>query len=216
MTRKSLKFLVMVSPGSISLSNVGFEEEPFFPAKTFLFAVFFSLLRGKRRWPTAAAGLETDLKREFTQEEQVKRVTPPGASRRASFKCGGLVGPDVPLLRQRRVCSAPRRAFTDVKGSSPGPGPTRGCSGHGVSRQRPGANLPCRDRFVASVCVSGAARLCRAREAVSPSGAGVDRLCRDRDAASPCGSGAAVRPRHDHDARAVDAAPLRCAGGGGR
>ena len=47
-----------VSPGSTSLSNKGFEEEPFFPAKTF-FNGPFSLVRGKRRWSTGVSGLET-------------------------------------------------------------------------------------------------------------------------------------------------------------
>ena len=40
---------------------------------------------------------------------------------------------------------------------------------------------------------------------------GARRLRRDRDAASPCGFGANLCLRRDHDARAVGAAPLRCA-----
>ena len=105
-----------VSPGSISLSNKRFEEELLFPAKTSYFCGPFYHVRGKRR--------------------------PPGGSRRACFQCGGLVGPDVPLPRQR------------------------------------GANRPCRDRV---------------------------------SAASPCVLGAHAFLRCDHDARALGAAPLRCA-----
>ena len=58
----------------------------------------------------------------------------------------------------------------------------------------------------------GAYRFCRDRAFAAPRGvSGANRLCRDRDAASPCGFGADPCLRRDHDARAVGAAPLRCA-----
>ena len=74
----------------------------------------------------------------------MKRDTPPGALRRACVQCGGLVGPDVSLLRQRCVCAASsRRAQTaDVDGGSPGLCPMRGCSVSGGSRRRPGPTMP--------------------------------------------------------------------------
>ena len=143
----------------------------------------------------------------------MKRDTPPGASRRACFECGGLVGPDVPLPRQRCVSAAPRCAQTaGVDGASPGSRPVLGYSGKGVSRRRPGANHACRDRDAASPCGSNANRPCRDRvSAASLCGAGASRLRRDRDAASLCGLGANVCLRRDRNARASGAAPLRCA-----
>ena len=104
-----------VSLGSIFLSNKGFEEE----------VPLLSLgSRGRRRWSSSAAGKESVLGREVTQEELVKRDTPLGSLRRACFQCCGLVGPDVPLLRQRCVCAAPSRRgvqTADVDCATPGP-----------------------------------------------------------------------------------------------
>ena len=50
---KELEVSGDVFPGSISISNKGFEEEPLFPAKTGFFSAPLSLVRGKRRWSTA-------------------------------------------------------------------------------------------------------------------------------------------------------------------
>ena len=73
---------------------------------------------------------EFDLQHVVTQEELVKRDTPPGAM------CGGGV----------HCCgSALERAnFVDRAGASPGDCPLQGCFGYGVSR-RPGANSFRRD-----------------------------------------------------------------------
>ena len=99
--------------GFISFSNKGVEE-PLFPAKTGFFSALLSLMRGTRRWSAAASDGENVFKDEVTQEELVKRDTPPGASCRA---CGDLVGVEA-HSRQRCVC----------------------CSPGGVSRRQPGAN----------------------------------------------------------------------------
>ena len=115
----SLKFLVMFPLAPFLFQTKILKKSPFFQQRLFN-VVLFSLVRGERRWSTAVSGLETDLKREVTQEELGKRDTPPGASCRACFQCGGLVGPDVPLPRQRRVCAAPRCAqIAGVDGASP-------------------------------------------------------------------------------------------------
>ena len=73
------------------------------------------------------------MQRVVTQEELVKRDTPPGAM------CGGGV--------HCRV-SALERANFDRSGASPGDCPLQGCPGYGVSR-RPGANRFRRDLEVA-------------------------------------------------------------------
>ena len=87
-----------VSPGSISLSNTGFEEELLFSSKDWLFLwSFFPLCAA-----SAAGRLRYLAWRLFLSVRSlVKRDTPLAASRRACFQCGGLVGPDVPLPRQR-------------------------------------------------------------------------------------------------------------------
>ena len=64
-----------------------------------VFCAPLSLVRGTRRWSAAASGVENVFKDEVTQEELVKRDTPPGASYRS---CGGLVGAEV-QTRQRCV-----------------------------------------------------------------------------------------------------------------
>ena len=151
-------------------------------------------MRGTRRWSAAASYGENVFKDEVTQEELVKRDTPPGASCRA---CGGLVGAEV-QSRQRCVC-----------GPSPGLRPFSGYSA-GVSRRQPGANPAGCDRGAASPVPSGANRFRRARVLSAAGGASGGRR-RNCDAASPGGSGANLCLRRDLDASAVGAAPLRCA-----
>ena len=176
-------------PGSISFSNKGFEE-PLFPAKTGFFSADLSVVSGTRRWSPAASGVENVFKDEVTQEELVKRDTPPGASCRS---CGGLFGAEV-HSRQPCVC-----------GPSPGLRPFSGCSA-GVSRRQPGANPAGCDRDAASLG-DGANRFRRARAFSAAGGFSGAR----RDVASPGGSGTNLCLRRDLDALAVGAAPLRCA-----
>ena len=73
---KELEVSGDVSPGSISFSNKGIEDEPLFPAKTGFFSATLSLVRGTLRWSAAASGVENILKDEVTQEELVERDTP--------------------------------------------------------------------------------------------------------------------------------------------
>ena len=116
----------------------------FFQQSLFFFDPFSIGSRCRRRWPSAAAGKESELEREVTQEELVERDTPPGALRRACLQCGGLVGPDVPLLRQRCGCAGPSRRgvqTADVDGAALGLCPLRGCSDSEVSRRLPGATV---------------------------------------------------------------------------
>ena len=180
-----------IFPGSISFSNKGFEE-PLFPAKTGFFSAPLSLVRGTRRWSAAASGVENVFKDEVTQEELVKRDTPPGASCRS---CCGLVGAEV-QSRQRCVCGFP------------GLRPFSGYSA-GVSRRQPGANPAGCDRDAASPG-NGANRFRRART-FSAAGGVSGALRRDCDAASLGVSGANLCLRRDPDGLAVGAAPLRCA-----
>ena len=164
----------------------------FFQQRLGFFNALLSLVRGTRRWSAAASGVENVFKDEVTQEELVKRGTPPGASCR-SF--GGLVGAEV-QSRQRCDCG------------SPGLRPFSGYSA-GVSRRQPGANPAGCDRDAASPG-NGANRFRRAR-AFSAAGGVSGARRRDCDAASPGGSGANLCLRRDPDALAVGAAPLRCA-----
>ena len=67
-------------------------------------------MRGTRRWSAAASGVENVFKDEVTQEELVKRDTPPGASYRW---CGGLFGAEyihgsVAYVALLLVCAIPR------------------------------------------------------------------------------------------------------------
>ena len=73
---------------------------------------------------------EFDLQRVVTQEELVKRETPPGAMRGGGVHCCGF--------------ALERANFPDRAGASPGDCPLQGCLGSGFSR-RPGANLRCCD-----------------------------------------------------------------------
>ena len=77
---------------------------------------------------------EFDLQRVVTQEELVKRDTPPGAMRGGGVHCCGF--------------ALERANLADRAGASPGDCPLQGCPGFGVSR-RPGANLRCCDLEVA-------------------------------------------------------------------
>ena len=79
---------------------------------------------------------EFDLQRVVTQEELVKRDTPPGAMRGGGVHCCGF--------------ALERANFADRAGASPGDCPLQGCPGSGVSR-RPGANLRCCDLEVAPI-----------------------------------------------------------------
>ena len=150
-------------------------------------------MRGTRRWSAATSGVQNVFKDEVTQEELVKRDTPPGASCRL---CGGLVGAEV-QSRQRCVC-----------GTSPGLRPFSGYSA-GVSRRQPGADPAGCDRDAASPVPHGAGRFRRARALFAAGGVSGARRRRDCDAASPGGSGANLCLRRDLDALAVGAAPLR-------
>ena len=92
----------------------------------------------------SAVNGEFDLQRVVTQEELVKRDTPPGAMREGGVHC---------------CSSALERAnFADRAGASPGDCPLQGCPRFGISR-RPGANRCCRDLEVAplsfGVCPCG-------------------------------------------------------------
>ena len=86
---------------------------------------------------------EFDLQHVVTQEELVKRDTPPGAMCGGGVHCRG---------------SALERANFDRAGASPGDCPLQGCPGSGVSRQ-PGANRFRRDFGMAplslGVCPGG-------------------------------------------------------------
>ena len=77
---------------------------------------------------------EFDLQRAVTQEELVKRDTPPGAKRGGCVHSCGL--------------ALERANFVDHDGASPGVCLLQGCPGFGVPR-RPGANLLCCDLEVA-------------------------------------------------------------------
>ena len=132
--------------------------------------------------------VENVFKDEVTQEELVKRDTPPGASCRS---CGGLVGAEA-HSRQRCVCCSPGLRYSA-----------------GVSRRQPGADPAGCDRDAASPG-NGANRFCRAR-ALSAAGGVSGARRRDCDAASPGGSGADLCLHRDLDAFAVGAAFLRCA-----
>ena len=101
--------------------------------------------------------------RKVTQEELVKRDTPPGALRnnsvekleaevpvlRASVRCGGLLGQDVPRFRRRSDCAAPacscwrrRDVVASAHGASPGVGADlrlrRDCAAPACGRKGPG------------------------------------------------------------------------------
>ena len=158
----------------------------FFQQRLVFFSALLSLVRGTRRWSAAASGVENVFKDEVTQEELVKRGTPPGASCRS---CGGLVGAEV-QSRQRCDCG------------SPGLRPFSGYSAR-VSRRQPGANPAGCDRDAASPG-NGANRFRRAR-AFSAAGGFSGARRRDCDAASPGGSGANLCLRRDPDALAVGA-----------
>ena len=87
---------------------------------------------------------EFDLQRVVTQEELVKRDTPPGAMRQGGVHCCGF--------------ALERANFADRADASSGDCPFQGCPGSGVSR-RAGANRFCRELEVAplslGVCPGG-------------------------------------------------------------
>ena len=191
---KELEVSGEVFPGSIFFKQ-SFLKSLFFQQRLF-FSAPLSLVRGTRRWSAAASGVENILVDEVTKEELVKRDTPPGASCRW---CSGLVGAEV-QSRQRCVC-----------GLSPGLRPVSGYSAR-VCRRQPGANPAGCDRGAASLVPGGANRFRRVRAFAAAGGvSGARRLRHDRDVASPCGFGSNLCLRRDPDARAVGAAPLRCA-----
>ena len=89
-----------------------FRQRPTFQDRLFFFRDRWS------RSPAGPAGKETESKRKITQEELVKRDTPPGALRnsiagepevpvlRACVRCG-VLGQDVPSPRLCRSCVRP-------------------------------------------------------------------------------------------------------------
>ena len=100
-----------------------------------------------RRWNSGLreSRLRLDwLHRVVTQEELVKRNTPPRAMRQGGVHCCGF--------------ALERANFADRADASPGDCPLQGCPGSGVSH-RPGANRFCRDVDVAplslGVCPGG-------------------------------------------------------------
>ena len=185
----------MFSLGSISLSRQRFlKKNGPFSSKDWFFGAPLSLIHNKRHWSSAASGVEDCFEGgEITQEELVKRDTPPGASCRDSLAATKL------RLRQPLAFDGSSLLVCC---------PLSGCSGTGVSRRQPGANPAGCDRGAASPVSCGANRFRRARTAAG--GVFGARGRRDCDAASPGGSGANLCLRRD-SALAVGAAPLRCA-----
>ena len=112
--------------GSVFLCNKGFEKEimkvPLSPVKSGCFATLPPCSRNRWTRLTAgvgSAGKETESVYKVSQEELVKRDTPPGAScsaaggfgvpapRRWCVRCGGVCFPGVPGFRRCCVCAAP-------------------------------------------------------------------------------------------------------------
>ena len=88
-----------------------------------------------RRDGLPVANGEYELQCEVSQEELVKRDTPPGAMRGGGVHCCSF--------------ALERANFADRAGASPCVRPLQGCPGSGVSRRRPGANRFRRDLGVA-------------------------------------------------------------------